>query len=127
MYRLLLYHLGKLDLCLFFLFFECVARQTTFPWRAQKEWQDRKLDIPVSIFPTAEAVLDPEEIKKYGFNRLEEVTDQLRPEFTQNREAKLDTLSHELYSRLHICMKGVNGVCVESISMIWWLIDVAFA
>jgi hypothetical protein len=67
----------------------CTVDQTTFPWRVRKEWQNRKLDLPVSIFPTAEALLDQEEIKKYGFNRemLEEVTDQLRTEFTQHREA----------------------------------------
>ena len=67
---------------------KCTMDLTCYPWRSRKEWQAKKIDLPVSIAPTAEALLDEEEIEKYCFNddMLREATDQLSSQFNHTEE-----------------------------------------
>ena len=61
---------------------------TCYPWRSRKKWQAKKIDLPSSMAPTAEALLDQEEIDKYCFNEdmLREATDQLSSQFNHPEE-----------------------------------------
>ena len=67
---------------------KCTMDLTCYPWRSRKEWQAKKIDLPSSMAPTAEALLDQEEIDKYCFNddMLREATDQLSSQFNHPEE-----------------------------------------
>ena len=72
---------------------KCTMDLTCYPWRSRKEWQAKKIDLPSSMAPTAEALLDQEEIDKYCFNEdmLREATDRLSSQFNHPEEPRTET------------------------------------
>jgi hypothetical protein len=68
---------------------KCTMDLTCYPWRSRKEWQAKKIDLPISMAPTAEALLDQEELDKYCFNddMLQEATHQLSSQFNHPEES----------------------------------------
>jgi hypothetical protein len=70
------------------------AAQDLFPWYSRPEFAQIREHLPVDIFPTAEALVDDEELGKYEFedHQIEEVVLQLQSEFKFGEPVELATI-----------------------------------